>query len=91
MRSNRTTLHHHHHAGPGHQFAVQDVPHPNTIHGVALLEDATEVEVIGEIGMGGWITVIDSEGNRSEVEVHMPLIPWHRPDVSDHSSSGLNP
>jgi mannose-6-phosphate isomerase-like protein (cupin superfamily) len=52
---------------------------PNTIHGMAFLDDDTECEVIGELQMGEWITVLDSEGNRREVEVHMPMIPWHRP------------
>jgi mannose-6-phosphate isomerase-like protein (cupin superfamily) len=61
--------------GPGELVVVP----PNTVHGVAPVDDDTEVEVIGERQMGEWITVIDSEGNRSEVEMHMPLIPWHRP------------
>jgi mannose-6-phosphate isomerase-like protein (cupin superfamily) len=52
---------------------------PNTIHGTAIIDDDTECEVIGELQMGEWITVIDSDGNSREVEVHMPLIPWHRP------------
>jgi mannose-6-phosphate isomerase-like protein (cupin superfamily) len=51
---------------------------PNTIHGVAVIDDDTEVEAIGEIGMGEWITVIDAEGRRREVEVHVPFVPWHR-------------
>jgi mannose-6-phosphate isomerase-like protein (cupin superfamily) len=61
--------------GPGELVVIP----PNTVHGVAPIEDDTEVEVIGELQMGEWITVIDSDGNRSEVEVHLPLIPWHRP------------
>ena len=51
---------------------------PNTIHGVAVTDNDTEVEAIGEIGMGEWITVIDAEGRRREVEVHVPFVPWHR-------------
>ena len=51
---------------------------PNTIHGVAVIDDDTEVEAIGEIGMGEWITVIDADGRRREVEVHVPFVPWHR-------------
>jgi mannose-6-phosphate isomerase-like protein (cupin superfamily) len=51
---------------------------PNTIHGVAVLDDDTEVEAIGEIGMGEWVTVIDADGRWREVEVHVPFIPWHR-------------
>jgi mannose-6-phosphate isomerase-like protein (cupin superfamily) len=45
---------------------------PNTVHGVAYLDDDTETECIGELQMGEWITVIDSEGKWSEVEVHNP-------------------
>lgn len=51
---------------------------PNTIHGVAVIDNDTEVEAIGEIGMGEWITVIDADGRWREVEVHVPFIPWHR-------------
>jgi mannose-6-phosphate isomerase-like protein (cupin superfamily) len=51
---------------------------PNTIHGVAVIDNDTEVEAIGEIGMGEWITVIDAEGRWREVEVHVPFVPWHR-------------
>jgi mannose-6-phosphate isomerase-like protein (cupin superfamily) len=52
---------------------------PNTIHGIAPQAPDTEVEVIGELGMGEWITVLEADGHRQEVEVHMPFIPWHRP------------
>ena len=52
---------------------------PNAVHGVTFLDDDTEAEVIGELQMGEWVTVIDSQGNRSEVEVHVPFVPWHRP------------
>jgi hypothetical protein len=48
---------------------------PNTIHGVAVLDDDTEVEAIGEIGMGEWVTVIDTDGRWRDVEVHAPFIP----------------
>ena len=51
---------------------------PNTIHGVAVIDNDTEVEAIGEIGMGEWITVVDAEGRWREVEVHLPSVPWHR-------------
>ena len=51
---------------------------PNTIHGVAVIDDDTEVEAIGEIGMGEWITVVDAEGGSREVEVQVPFVPWHR-------------
>jgi hypothetical protein len=48
------------------------------IHGVAVTDNDTEVEAIGEIGMGEWITVIDAAGRWREVEVHVPFVPWHR-------------
>jgi hypothetical protein len=32
---------------------------PNTIHGMAFLDDDTECEVIGELQIGEWITVLD--------------------------------
>ncbi len=61
--------------GPGELVVVP----PNVTHGIAVLDDDTETEVIGEIGMGEWITVLDSQGMSREVEVHVPGVPWHRP------------
>ena len=52
---------------------------PQVIHGIVVLQDDTEVEVIGEIAMGESVTVVDSEGRRSEVEAHSSAAPWHRP------------
>ena len=52
---------------------------PNTSHGIMNLDDDTEVEVIGELDMGEWVTVIDPEGSRTEVEAHVASFPWHRP------------
>jgi mannose-6-phosphate isomerase-like protein (cupin superfamily) len=63
---------------------------PGVIHGVAVLEPDSEYEVIAELGMGEWITVIDSEGNRREVEVHAPLFPWHRPAPEGVSPTTLD-
>lgn len=52
---------------------------PNVSHGVMVLDEDTETEVIGEIGMGEWVTVIEPDGTSREVEVHLPMFPWHRP------------
>jgi hypothetical protein len=61
--------------GPGELVVVP----PNTVHGIVVLDPDSEYEVIGELGMGEWVTVIDRDGHRSEVEVHVPFFPWHRP------------
>ena len=52
---------------------------PQVIHRIVVLEDDTEVEVIGELAMGEWVTVIDRDGHSREVEAHSPAAPWHRP------------
>lgn len=52
---------------------------PHVRHGVMVVAPGTEAEVIGEIGMGEWVTVIDPDGSSREVEVHVPFMPWHRP------------
>jgi quercetin dioxygenase-like cupin family protein len=52
---------------------------PNVSHGLVVLDDDTEVEVIGEIAMGEWIAVMDATGTSRVVEVHLPDVPWHRP------------
>jgi mannose-6-phosphate isomerase-like protein (cupin superfamily) len=51
---------------------------PQVSHGVVALDEGTEAEVIGEIQMGEWVTVIDPDGTSREVEVHVPFMPWHR-------------
>jgi mannose-6-phosphate isomerase-like protein (cupin superfamily) len=63
---------------------------PNAVHGVAVLQPDTEYEVIGEAEMGEWVTVIDPEGHRREVEVHSPIFPWHRPAPKGASPTDLN-
>jgi hypothetical protein len=52
---------------------------PNTIHGITFIDADAQCEVVGELQMGEWITVIDSDGSRREVEAHLPGLPWHRP------------
>jgi mannose-6-phosphate isomerase-like protein (cupin superfamily) len=52
---------------------------PNVAHGVMVVDEDTEAEVIGEIRMGEWITVLGPDGVGRHVEVHVPFMPWHRP------------
>ena len=52
---------------------------PEVAHGVMVLSKDAETEVIGELEMGEWITVLDPDGSRREVEAHVPFMPWHRP------------
>jgi hypothetical protein len=40
--------------------------------------------------MGEWITVVDPQGRTSEVEVHVPIIPWHRPVPDGAAPTDLN-
>ena len=61
--------------GPGELVVIP----PNVKHGIVYLEADTETEVIGELGMGEWVTAIDSDGSRREVEIHIEGVPWHRP------------
>jgi uncharacterized cupin superfamily protein len=52
---------------------------PNTEHGFRILTEDAIVQFVGEIEMGEWITVIDPDGGRREVEVRSTFMPWHRP------------
>jgi mannose-6-phosphate isomerase-like protein (cupin superfamily) len=52
---------------------------PNTEHGFKILSDDASLEFIGEIEMGEWVTVIDGDGARREVELRSTMMPWHRP------------
>ncbi len=61
--------------GGGH-FVV--VP-PFTEHGFKVLTDDARFEFIGELEMGEWVTVLDPDGSRHEVEVRSHIAPWHRP------------
>ncbi len=60
--------------GGGH-FVV--VP-PFTEHGFKILTDDASMQFIGEIEMGEWVTVIDPDGSRRQVEVRSEVMPWHR-------------
>jgi mannose-6-phosphate isomerase-like protein (cupin superfamily) len=51
---------------------------PHVSHGVMVVDSDTEAEVVGEIEMGEWITVLNPDGSSREVEAHVPFMPWHR-------------
>lgn len=63
---------------PAGHFVV--VP-PFVEHGFKVLTDDTRMQFIGEIGMGEWVTVLDSDGTRRQVEARSDLMPWHRPPL----------
>ena len=50
---------------------------PGTIHGHTVLEDA-ELEVLGEIASGVFITVQDADGTVREQEIFVRGVPWSR-------------
>jgi mannose-6-phosphate isomerase-like protein (cupin superfamily) len=60
--------------GAGH-FVV--VP-PFTEHGFRILTDDARMQFVGEIEMGEWVTVIDPDGSRRQVEIRSTVMPWHR-------------
>jgi mannose-6-phosphate isomerase-like protein (cupin superfamily) len=62
---------------------------PNVEHGVMALEEGTEAEVIGEIAMGEWVKVIDPDGSSRQVEVHVPMMPWHRRPPAGSSPTSM--
>jgi hypothetical protein len=64
--------------GAGH-FVV--VP-PFTEHGFRVLTDDASMQFVGELGMGEWLTVIDPDGTRRQVELRSDMMPWHRPPAS---------
>jgi hypothetical protein len=64
-------------AGAG-SFVV--VP-PFTEHGFKILTEGAVVQFVGEIEMGEWVTVIDADGGRRQVEVRSAHMPWHRPPL----------
>jgi quercetin dioxygenase-like cupin family protein len=61
---------------------------PNTPHGFVVLEEG-DAEVIGELEMGEWVTVIDPDGSSREVEAHVEGIPWHRPPPEGRPWMGM--
>jgi quercetin dioxygenase-like cupin family protein len=60
--------------GPGHYVVIP----PFTEHGFKVLTRDVQMQFIGEIEMGEWITVIDPGGGRRQVEVRSTIMPWHR-------------
>lgn len=60
--------------GGGH-FVV--VP-PYTEHGFKILTDDANMMFVGEIEMGEWVTMIDPDGSKRQVEVRSEHMPWHR-------------
>jgi mannose-6-phosphate isomerase-like protein (cupin superfamily) len=63
---------------PGGHYVVVT---PGTEHGFKVLTPDAELEFIGEIGMGEWVTVLDEDGSRQEIEVRSTFMPWHRSPV----------
>jgi len=51
---------------------------PYTEHGFKVLTDDARLEIIGEIEMGEWVTVLEADGSRRQVEVRSTVLPWHR-------------
>src|SRR4051794_3164164 len=51
---------------------------PFTEHGFRVLTEDARFQFIGEIEMGEWITVIDPDGARRQVEARSDFAPWHR-------------
>lgn len=60
--------------GAGH-FVV--VP-PYTEHGFRVLTDDASMRFVGELEMGEWLTVIDPDGSKRQVELRSDFMPWHR-------------
>jgi quercetin dioxygenase-like cupin family protein len=50
---------------------------PETLHGFTVLEDAV-IEVFGEQEMGEYVTIVEPDGSRHEVEVFVAELPWDR-------------
>jgi hypothetical protein len=63
---------------PAGHFVV--VP-PFVEHGFKVLTDDTRMQFIGELEMGEWVTVLDPDGTRREVEARSTVMPWHRPPL----------
>jgi quercetin dioxygenase-like cupin family protein len=60
--------------GPGHYVVVP----PYTEHGFRILTDDAELQFVGEIEMGEWVTVIEADGSVRQVEIRSEMMPWHR-------------
>jgi quercetin dioxygenase-like cupin family protein len=60
--------------GPGHYVVVP----PYTEHGFRILSDDAELQFVGEIEMGEWVTSIEPDGSVRQVEIRSEMMPWHR-------------
>jgi quercetin dioxygenase-like cupin family protein len=59
---------------------------PYTEHGFKILTDDAQMQFVGEIGMGEWVTVIDPGGGRRQVEIRSTDMPWHRPPIEGETA-----
>lgn len=60
--------------GAGHYVVVP----PFTEHGFRILTDDAELQFVGEIEMGEWVTSIEADGTVRQVEIRSEMMPWHR-------------
>jgi quercetin dioxygenase-like cupin family protein len=51
---------------------------PYTEHGFKILTDDAQMQIVGEIEMGEWVTVLDGDVGRRQVEIRSTIMPWHR-------------
>jgi mannose-6-phosphate isomerase-like protein (cupin superfamily) len=51
---------------------------PYSEHAFKVLTEDTRMQIVGELEMGEWVTVIDPDGQRRQVEVRSNFMPWHR-------------
>jgi quercetin dioxygenase-like cupin family protein len=51
---------------------------PFTEHGFKILTDDAQMQIVGEIEMGEWVTVLGADGGRRQVEIRSTVMPWHR-------------
>ena len=65
-------------AWPADGDAAALVGSANHYEGFKILTDDASMQFIGEIEMGEWVTVVDPDGSRRQVEVRSEMMPWHR-------------
>ena len=51
---------------------------PFTEHGFKILTDDAQMQIVGEIEMGEWVTVLGADGSQRQVEIRSTVMPWHR-------------
>jgi hypothetical protein len=44
------------------------------------------MQIVGEIEMGEWVTVLGADGGRHQVEIRSTLMPWHRRPLDGEAS-----